>query len=259
MDDQPARNAAQSAEGGKITNEEKAGAAAKLKDTGGQKTVPIKELSVDKEELATLRTLGAIGANNAAQALTKMIGTVVSVMTVGAKMLPIEKLAETIGSPEDVVTTVTLSLYGDVSGSTALVIPQDSAFKLADLLSKKPIGTTTKLDEMDKSALKETANIVAGTFLGAISNYVRLNMIEGVPSLTTDMVEATIEDILARFTVRLKVAVAFQIDFEFGAVGLNGYSFVLFNPESADKVITRLKERLAKEGTLRPPTKRERV
>jgi len=259
MDDQPARNAAQSAAGGKTTEEEKPGAVAEPKTTTDPKTKPIGELSVSKEEIATLRTLGAIGANNAAQALTKMIGTVVSVMTVGAKLLPIEKLAETIGSPEDVVTTVTLSLYGDVSGSTALVFPQDSALKTADLLNKRPIGTATKLDEMDESALKETANIIAGTFLGAVSNYVQLNMIEGVPSLTTDMVKATIEDILARFTVRLRVAVAFQIDFEFGTVGLSGYSFVLFDPESADKVITRLKERLAKEGTLRPPTKRERV
>lgn len=223
------------------------------------RTTPMRELQASKEEIATLRTLGAIGANNAAQALTKMLGTVVSVMTVGAKVLPIEKLAETVGSPEDIVTTITLPLYGDVSGSNALIFPQDSAFKLADLLSKKPIGTTTKLDEMDKSALKETANIVAGTFLGAISNYVKLNMVEGVPSLATDMVKATIEDILARFTIRLKVAVAFQIDFEFGAVGLNGYSFVLFNPESAEKVITQLRERLVKEGALAPPTRREMV
>lgn len=212
-----------------------------------------------EEEIATLRTLGAIGANNAAQALTKMIGSVVSVMTVGAKMLPIEKLAETVGSPEDIVSTATMPLYGDVSGSTALVLPQESALKLSDLLLKQPIGTTKELDEMSESALKETANIVAGTFLAALSNYVELNMIEGVPSLTTDMVRATVDNILAKFTVRLKVAVAFQIDFEFGAVGLNGYAFVLFDPDSANKVITQLRERLAKEGTLRPPTTKEQI
>jgi len=226
---------------------------------GGKKTTSMEELFVKGEEIATLRTLGAIGANNAAQALTKMLGTMVSVMTVGAKVLPIEKLAETVGSGEDIVTTITLPLYGDVSGSSALIFPQDSVLKLADLLAKKKIGTIKELTEMDKSALKETANIVAGTFLGAISNYVQLNMVEGVPALTTDMVKATIEDVLTRFTVELKVAVGFQIDFEFGAVGLNGYSFVLFDPSSAEKVVNRLKERLVKEGTLAPPTKKEQV
>jgi chemotaxis protein CheC len=214
---------------------------------------------VSEEELTALRTLGAIGANNAAQALTKMLGTVVSVVTVGAKVLPIEKLAETIGSPEDVVSTINLPLYGDVSGSGALIFPQKSALKLSDLLNKKKIGTTNRLDKMDESSLKEAANIVVGTFLAALSNYVQLNMVEGVPALTTDMVKSTVEDILARFSVRLKVAVAFQIDFEFGAVGLNGYSFVLFDPESAQKVLTRLSERLAKEGVLAPPSKEEQV
>lgn len=224
-----------------------------------EKTTPMGELSVREEEIATLRTLGAIGANNAAQALTKMLGTVVSVMTVGAKLLPIEKLAETIGSAEDIVTTIVLDLYGDVFGSNALIFPQDSALKLSDLLAKREIGTAKELTEMDKSALKETANIVAGTFLGALSNYVQLNMVEGVPALTTDMVKATIEDVLARFTVKLKVAVAFQIDFEFGAVGLDGYAFVLFDPNSAEKVVNQLRKRLAKEGKLAPPTRREQV
>lgn len=238
-DEQPARNAAQS--------------------TAGGKTTPVGELKISEEEIATLRTLGAIGANNAAQALTKMLGTVVSVITVGARVLPIEKLAETVGSPEDIVTTVTLPLYGDVSGNIALIFPQESALKLADLLSKSSVGTTKELSEMDQSALSETGNIVAGTFLGALSNYVELNMVEGVPALATDMVKAIVDDILARFAVKLKVAVAFQVDFEFGTVGLSGYSFALFDPDSAEKVIKKLRERMEKEGTLAPATKREQV
>lgn len=179
----------------------------------------MEELAFGAEEITTLRNLATIGANDATQALTRMLNTTVSVMTVEADILPIEKLAETVGSAQDMVTTVTMPLFGAVYGNMALILPQDRILKLADLLSKREVGTTKELSEMDQSALKETANIVAGTFLVALSRHTQLMILEDVPMLSTGTVKATIEGILSRFPVRSKATVALQINFEFGTAG----------------------------------------
>ena len=176
------------------------------------------EFKFGDTEVNTLRNLGMIGANDATQALTKILDTPTSVIAAGANILPVavDKLAETIGSDEDMVITVAMPLFGAVYGNIALMFPQDSALKLVDLLSKREVNTTKVLSEMDQSALKETANIVAGTFLRALSRHTQLNMLEDIPMLSINTVKATIEGILFKFAVRSQAKIALQINFEFG-------------------------------------------
>lgn len=52
-----------------------------------------------------------------------------------------------------------------VKGGSSLLLSQNSALAVCDVLLNRPEGTTTQITETEESALKELANIILGNFL----------------------------------------------------------------------------------------------
>jgi chemotaxis protein CheC len=201
-----------------------------------------------KEGIEALEKMAQKGAENASTALSQLINQGVEMRALAVRALPVEKIPEIIGSPEDMVTTVIMEVRGEVNGNMMLVYSQQSAINVADFLAKRELGVTTQLDELDKSALKESGNIISGSFLSAISNYLSINMVESIPDIATDMLKATVDFVLTRFAkTKASEAVAFEIDFEMGTTvtvttkKIKAYFVLLLDVESAAKVIASLK------------------
>ncbi|MBU4347359.1 MAG: chemotaxis protein CheC [Elusimicrobia bacterium] len=202
-----------------------------------------------KEGIAAFEKMAHEGAKKASVSLSKLINQETEVMALAVRTLPVEKIPEIVGSPEDMVTTVIMEIKGDVNGSLALVYPQKSALNIADLLAKREIGSTAQLAELDKSALKESGNIIAGSFLAAISDYLTINMVESIPDIATNMLKATIDFMLAGFIKKgVSDTVAFEIDFGMGTTTttatekIKAYFVLLLDTESAAKVLGSLKK-----------------
>jgi chemotaxis protein CheC len=200
--------------------------------------------------IEALEKMAKNGAKNASNSLSSLINQNVSMKTFAVRALPIEKIPEIIGSPEKIVTTVIMEVRGEAKGNIMLIYPEQSAINVADFLAKRELGTTKELSELDKSAIKESGNIIAGSFLSALSNYLSINMIETIPDIATDMLKATIDFVLVRFVENeASDAVAFEIDFEMGTAAaaaaadkIKAYFVLLLDKESATKVLESLRK-----------------
>jgi len=114
---------------------------------------------------------------------------------------------------------------------------------LSDLLSQRLPGTARKLTKLDESAIKETGNILSGSFLAALTNYLDINMLESIPDIVSEMAKATVDHILAEFGVRAEKALAFEVDFEFASPKIRGYFFLLLDLDSATRVLKEIKKK----------------
>jgi chemotaxis protein CheC len=208
------------------------------------------ENQLTEEGKKELEKMAHEGAKKASESLSKLIDKKVGVHTLAVRALPIEKITEIVAPPREIVTTVILEIQGEVDGNVMLVYPMRSAVNVADLLAKRELGATAQLSELDKSAIKESGNIIAGSFLSAISNYLSINMVESIPDIATDMIKATLDFVLARFAENEpSEAVAFEIDFEMGTKAektkikhrIKAHLIVLLSEESAEKVLEALK------------------
>jgi chemotaxis protein CheY-P-specific phosphatase CheC len=104
---------------------------------------------------------------------------------------------------------------GEGIGSSALISSIEESYRLAELLTKRPKGSLTKLDDLATSAIKETANIIGGTFLSEISNQTGISLVQSVPVLLTDTMKKVVDMAITKIHTRdSKVSVAFEIDFE---------------------------------------------
>jgi chemotaxis protein CheC len=202
-----------------------------------------------------VKKMGVEAAENASAALSALIRQKVVVKTVEVRSVAIADLPLLVGLPNQQVVGLLMELSGDVFGEILLVYPKQSAMNMADFLSKRALGSTTVLDELDRSALKESGNIIAGAFLTTMSNYVHCNMVESVPELLEQTVQKMIRTAVMRFHENDMVeAIATEINFDMGAsasrettaivetIETRGYFVLLFDGESSAKVMNALKD-----------------
>jgi len=206
------------------------------------------------EGIKQLEKMGREGAEKASESLSKIINQEIRVSTVVVRSAPLEKIAESIGKSEDLVVAILMELGGEVNGQVIMIYPQQSALNVADFLSNRTLGRTGSLSELDKSALKESGNIIAGSFLAALSNYLSINMVESVPDIANDMLRAVVESAITRFAGKeASEAIAFEINFGMGttsegaakvvpSIRTNAYFILLLDVKSAENLVGSLKK-----------------
>jgi chemotaxis protein CheC len=210
--------------------------------------------ALDPIVLEALGRMAKEGSIKASASMSKLIGQTTAVESFAVRRAMVEEIAQTVGKPEDQITAIVLDMSGDAFGSMLLIFPETSAKNIADLLQKRPLGSTHTLTDPDISALKETGNIIAGSFLAAISNFLDLNIIESVPRISSDMLKAVIDSVLASFLEqRLEEAFVFEIQFSMGTnegmatqhvpeIKINTHFVLLLDSKSVDKIKGILKE-----------------
>jgi chemotaxis protein CheC len=209
-----------------------------------------KQHNISAQGIKELEKMANEGAIRASTSLSKLILKDVKIRELAVRSLPLDKITKIIGKPEMEIISVAMEVHGDVKGDAVLVYPQQSAINLADFLSKRELGSTTELDELDISAIKESGNIIFGAFLSAISDYLSINMVESVPQLVTGMLKSSIEKVVKKFSEKDKSnTVAFEIDFimgtdtsEFKDDTIKVYFILLLDVESTEKLLTSLKK-----------------
>lgn len=172
-----------------------------------------------------LRKISEAGTNNASKALSAMTGRSVGIKTISTNFVQIEKIPQFYG-PEEVVTAVYLPITGDINGCSLLVFDKDSAVVVADLLMRKAEVTEPSIG-LYESALKEIGNIMSGSFLNATADMLDVKLVEGIPTLTTNMMGAIMNQIISEFAQTTRQALAIEIGFTIKDVEITAYLFKL--------------------------------
>jgi chemotaxis protein CheC len=109
----------------------------------------------------------------------------ISVPTINVSRL--EEVPPQISAPEEPVAAVLMHMLGDLTGRTLLVFPKPTAVRLAELMLRRPQGSSTDLGEMEQSAIKEAGNILSSAYMNALSDFMGMMLVPSVPSLVIDL------------------------------------------------------------------------
>lgn len=159
--------------------------------------------SFNNYEIDVLREIGNIGAGNAATALAKMINKKVDMEVPEVKVMEFKEVNEMFGGAELPVVGIFLKMTGDVTGSIMLILENNAARTLVNILMGKNDETSNYrivesditncyFDEIEMSALKELGNILAGSYISSLSTLTGLNILPTVPDIAIDMAGAII-------------------------------------------------------------------
>lgn len=201
-------------------------------------------LSLNSMQKDVLKEIGNIGAGNAASALSQLVGKKISMNVPDVHFAPFHEIMELAGGTEEVVASVFLTFSGDVSGTMFFVLPVDEATRFVQQLVTEDFSfTTPPYPEMAVSAYQEIGNIMAGSYLSALSDFLQLQIIPSVPEIAIDMFGAIISFGLIEISRVADYALAIDAEIVVGdseTEKMTGHFFLLPDPDSLTRIFHQL-------------------
>ena len=119
------------------------------------------------------------------------------------------------------------------------LLKMGSAQYLVNKLMMRDADYKAEFDEMDLSALKEIGNIIAASYLSALSGMTRLTITPSIPYIAVDMAASILSVPAIQFGQFGDNALL--IETEFGDdVMIDGYFILMPEQDSYDKILTAL-------------------
>ena len=125
---------------------------------------------VNNMYLDVLKEIGNIGAGNATTAIANMLGMKIDMNVPNVKLMEVSKLGTAVGAEDETIVGIFLEVMNDIEGSMMFLVDIPSARYLVNKLMMEDVPADKPFDEMELSALKEIGNIIAGSYLSALSS-----------------------------------------------------------------------------------------
>ena len=189
--------------------------------------------SLKPVQLDALREVANIGAGHAATALSQMTGGTIMISVPTINIAKLEDVPPQISAPEEPVAAVLMNMMGDLTGRTLLVFPRATAVRLAELMLRRPEGTSPELGELEQSAIKEAGNILSGAYMNALSDFMGLMLLPSPPSLAVDMSNAVLTTAYLQFGNDHDYVFCVESEFYMQDVNVRLRGFFLLLPDIA--------------------------
>ncbi len=197
---------------------------------------------IDNFHIDVLREIGNIGSGNAATALAKMLNRKVDMKVPEVKILEFKDVSEILGGAENQVVGLLLGINGDINGDIMFLLGVKDAKILVNMLfgRSKDDRSNLAFDEMEVSALKEVGNILAGSYISALSTLTSLKLKPTVPELAIDMAGAILSVPAIEFGKVGDTVLFIETEFIEGEDRVSGNFFLIPDIESYDILMNAL-------------------
>ena len=194
-------------------------------------------------QVDALREVANIGAGHAATALSQMTGATIMISVPRINVARLEDVSPQITSPEEPVAAVLMHMLGDLTGRTLLVFPRPTAIRLAELMLRRPQGSSKTFGELEQSAIKEAGNILSGAYMNALSEFMGLMLLPSPPSLAMDMSQAVLSTAYVQFGTDDDYVFCVESEFYMQELDehLRGFFLLLPDMPSLQKILRSVK------------------
>jgi len=199
--------------------------------------------SLKNIQLDALRETANIGAGHAATALSQMTGSTIMIKVPAISVASVEELPAQFAPDEEPVAAVLMHMLGDLTGRTLLVFPKPTVLRLAELMLRRPIGSSVAFSELETSAIKETGNILSGAYMNALSDFLGMLLLPSPPTLVIDMSVAVLTSAFGEFSADPDAILCVESEFVVrdNDQTLRGFFLLLPDPASLQVLLRALR------------------
>src|SRR6187401_2010683 len=182
-----------------------------------------------------------IGFGRAAAALSKLTGHRVQLEVPQVAMCPIDEMAERLRPMlGNDLATVHQIFSGPVDGDALLVLDQNSAAILKELLTSQPALPLT-LDRSAREVVTEIGNILLNACLGTFGNLLKVQVTFSVPQLSLESLAAILESLRVN-QEGVKYALVVHAGFKLRDTQVTGYLMIVLSVASLDRLIRAVED-----------------
>ena len=194
---------------------------------------------VNSKYFDVLKEIGNIGAGNATTAIANMLGLRIDMSVPEVAFLPVEDLGSAIGAEDEIIVGIMLGVEADIDGSMMFLMDMPSAHHIVNKLMMRDDSYNEPFDEMDLSAIKEIGNIIAGSYLSALSGLTNLTIVPSVPFVAVDMAAAILSVPAVQFGIFGDNALMINTEFS-DDLGIKGHFILMPEEDSYAKIYSQI-------------------
>ncbi len=191
-------------------------------------------------EFDVLKEISNIGAGNATTAISQMMGIKMNMDVPVIKFLEFKELAESIGGAENTVVGILFGLERDIDGMMMFVMDCDSAKSVISGILHVEEPADAEFSEMGLSVLQEMGNIIAGSYLSAISALTNLSIAPTVPYMSVDMAGAILSVPAIEYGKVSDKALLIRSEFGDDTMTVDGYFILVPTLDAFEKIFASL-------------------
>lgn len=202
---------------------------------------------ITEKYLDVLSEIGNIGAGNATSAVANMLGLKVDMSVPHVELIEVEKIGMLIGSEEDIIVGIMLGVEVDMDGSMMFLMDLPSAHRLVGKMMMMDVDSMTEeqlcsadFSEMEQSAIQEIGNIIAGSYLNALSQLTNLTLSPTVPFLAVDMAASILSVPAIQFGMVSEKALLIKTEIGGIDMPINGFYILMPENDSYEKILRSL-------------------
>lgn len=155
------------------------------------------ELQLSDLQKDALKEVGNIGAGHAATALSQLLNTKINLNEPRIDVVKFRDLATRVGRANRTVAALHMYVRGETPGQMVVLFDRDQALDFVSTFLKRVIGDIQIFDSIADSTLKEIGNIIAGSYLSAITNLTGHNVLPSVPTLSYGTIQAAFRTLMS--------------------------------------------------------------
>jgi chemotaxis protein CheC len=197
-------------------------------------------------QLDALREIGNIGAGNAATSMSKLIQKKIDMDVPDISIVSFDEVMDMVGGPDNLIVGILFQIHGKAPGMVYLLFTLEEAESLVKQMTNNneiSLSMDGENNDLAFSALQEAGNILAGSYLSALSDFTNINMQPSVPHLSVDMAGAILTVGLLQVSEVYDYAIIINTkinDAEEERKRINGQLLLLPSPESFNKIFQAL-------------------
>lgn len=202
---------------------------------------------ITEKYLDVLSEIGNIGAGNATSAVANMLGLKVDMSVPHVELLEVEKIGTLLGSEDDIIVGIMLGVEVDMDGSMMFLMDLPSAHRLVGKMMMMDVDSmdeeqlrSAEFSEMEQSAIQEIGNIIAGSYLNALSQLTNLTLSPTVPFLAIDMAASILSVPAIQFGLVSEKALLIKTEIGGIDMPINGFYILMPENDSYEKILRSL-------------------
>ena len=197
-------------------------------------------MEISEKQKDLLKEIGNIGTGNAATAISFMINRKVEISVPEVEVVPVSRVIFVAQDPEEVVVGVKMPVSGDLEGDVLLIMGSSVAKKIVEMLVGSAPEDLLQIDEFSLSALKEVGNIMCGTYVSALANFLDFKIETLPPDLVVDMISAIFAEVSIQDVEGEEEVVLVETLLRIEGEELTSYMMLIPKPGYLNKIFERM-------------------
>lgn len=189
-------------------------------------------IHIDEKKLEYIRIISQMSAENASIVISKWLKKDITLNVLNVNLTTIEAISAGMKLDDEIVFAAATGLNGDIRGHFLFIFKLEDAFKMVDMVLKRPIGTTCETDELVRSVVLETCNIVGSSFSNSLVNLLMIKLLPSAPVVCCDMGGAVMANVFSEYAEYGDNLFFIDTEYLQADTKISGYFFILPTPDS---------------------------